>query len=93
MSTILKPKPPSVCTWAKTPSSTLHDHIDTSAFISDGSRGVSLGRASEQLLAVREAFAADNVEEEFGKEKAELEAQKITTDTSIAMPGGLCACA
>ena len=51
-----------------------------------------LGRASKQLLSIREAFAGDDVVEEFEKEKEELEKKATMTDAPTALPGeGMCA--
>lgn len=49
--------------------------------------GGGLGRASEQLLAIREAFAGDDVMGEFEQEKAELEAEENAEETTGDMPG------
>ena len=60
--------------------------IDTGSFIvAEGGEG--LGVASKQLLAVREAFAGDNVVEEFEREKAELESRETQVDAPVILPG------
>ena len=46
-----------------------------------------LGRASKQLLSIREAFAGDDVVEEFQREKEELERQDDVSDIPAALPG------
>ena len=46
-----------------------------------------LKATSKQLLAVREAFAGDNVVEEFEREKAVLEAREMEDDTPLVLPG------
>ena len=62
--------------------------IDTSSFMKSGEEDKGrLGAASDQLLAVREAFAGDNVVEEFEREKAELEAQELAKDEPVVLPG------
>lgn len=64
--------------------------IDTSSYMVSQQQeraGEGLGAASEQLLAVREAFAGDNVMEEFEREKAELEAQEMAKDMPVVLPG------
>ena len=73
-----------------TKSATLSDgHIDTSSFlVSNMANGKGqLGPASDQLLAVREAFSGDNVVEQFEREKAELEAQEMIEDSPTVLPG------
>lgn len=60
--------------------------IDTGSYIvAEGGEG--LGAASKQLLAVREAFAGDNVVEEFEREKAELESREMQVDAPVILPG------
>ena len=91
------PKPSSALSTSgkKTASSSHNGHIDTSLFMNSGGGGDrrDLGKASQHLMPIMEAFSADNVVEEFEKEKAELEEEKTTTDTSDAMPGWLvCVC-
>ena len=64
--------------------------IDTSSFMVDRrnqQEGSGFKAASKQLLAVREAFAGDNVVEEFEREKAEVEAREMVDDTPVTLPG------
>ena len=65
--------------------------INTQSFMVDKrgykEEGKGLKAASSQLLAVREAFAGDDVVEQFEREKAELEAQETVDDTPVNLPG------
>lgn len=66
--------------------------IDTSSYMvaqrnGDGEERGRLGAASDQLLAVREAFSGDNVVEEFEREKAEIEAREMAEDVPVVLPG------
>jgi U3 small nucleolar RNA-associated protein 14 len=58
----------------------------------DRREGSGLEVASKQLLVVREAFAGDNVVEEFAREKAEVEARETVDDTPIVLPGTVYTC-
>ena len=66
-------------------------HIDTGEFLSTESReegeGSSLEQASQQLLAVQEAFAGDDVVEQFVKEKEELLEESRPKEIDLTLPG------
>lgn len=65
--------------------------IDTSAFLlaegEEESGRVSLGIASEHLLNVQEAFAGDDVVDEFVKEKEEEVEKGRPKEVDLTLPG------
>ena len=65
--------------------------IDTSAFLlaegEEESGRVSLGIASENLLNVQEAFAGDDVVDEFVREKEEEVEKGRPKEVDLALPG------
>ena len=65
--------------------------IDTSALLlaegEEESGRVSLGIASENLLNVQEAFAGDDVIEEFVREKEEEVEKGRPKEVDLALPG------
>ena len=64
--------------------------IDTSAFLlaeGEESGRVSLGIASENLLNVQEAFAGDDVVDEFVREKEEEVEKGRPKEVDLALPG------
>ena len=73
----------------------LKDHamkqIDTNAFLlaegEEESGRVSLGIASENLLNVQEAFAGDDVVDEFVREKEEEVEKGRPKEVDLALPG------
>ena len=75
----------------QTTSRTSAKHIDPSLYLlasgGPGAGGGGLRGASEQLLAVQEAFAGDDVVENFSREKEEEVKKSLPKDIDLTLPG------